>query len=154
MTPVLIALAVLIVLVLAAYAGWLHYRLWLRAKQGKAAVSVGSRPPKEPDLHRVELKKSIFLLADAMLDDKMTITEGCLRICAMASHLEDRDSFALEYGVLFRVADSTAHIPILDEWKALSKEEKRRYDRERQGIEQKYNAAVVEAVERIRKEFL
>ncbi|MGD9660911.1 MAG: hypothetical protein AB7U63_06520 [Porticoccaceae bacterium] len=43
---------------------------------------------------------------------------------------------------------------MLNDWQALSKEDKKRYTKERQAIEQKYNEAVLEAVARIKKNFL
>lgn len=154
MKTVFIATAVLIVFALAVYAGWLHYRLWFHKRQANGVDRERNQTRHNPDPQRVELKKSIYLLADAMLDEKMTITEGCMRICAMANHLDDREQFLLEYGVLYRVAEDTAHIPILDDWKALGNEEKRRLDMERRAIEQKYNDAVLDAAQRVRNMFL
>ncbi|MCK9503715.1 MAG: DUF2489 domain-containing protein [Porticoccaceae bacterium] len=156
MTTTLIVLAVVIIAVLAAYAAWLHYRLWQQknSKRQSRNEVVQSFEPQSQGVQRVELRKSIYLLADATLDDKMTHTEACIRICSMATHLDDHENFRREYGVLFRVAEATAHMPILDDWQALSKEDKKRYTKERQAIEQKYNEAVLEAVARIKKQFL
>ena len=147
----LIALAIAIVLGLASYAAWLYYRLWqLKKRQQSAAAQVGNFDPQARTAKQLELRKTLYILADALLDEKMTHTEGCLRICAMANNLVEIDSFRQEYGVLFRVAEATAHFPILDEWQALSKEEKQRVTRERKEIEGKYREAVIEAVQRVR----
>ena len=154
MMTALITGAAIIIIALAGYAGWLHYQLWLQKRlREKAASEVLAFDPALASENRVELRKTLYVLADALLNEKMTHTEGCLRICAMASHLEDIDGFRREYGVLFRVAEATAHFPILDDWQALSKEEKKRFTKERKDIEEKYREAVVEAVERVRRNF-
>lgn len=145
---------VVVVLALAGYASYLHWQLYQLRKKAKESPDPIQGDTAAGDGQRVALRESIYLLADAMLDDKMTATEGCLRICAMASYLDHRQSFRSEYGVLFSVAEATAHIPILDEWQALSREDKKRFDKEREAIEQRYREALVEAVERLRKEFI
>ena len=150
-------LALAIIAVLGAYAAYLHWQLYRRNKVSMSAVDsavsdgrVGIVAPTETGVQRVAIKRSMYLLADALLDDKLTHTEGCLRICAIAASLEDQALIRREYGVLFRVAEATAHIPILDAWQALSKADKQRFDRERQAIEAKYNDAVIEAAQRIK----
>lgn len=148
----------IIVVVLAAYAGWLHYRLW---KQKTESNVTRPRSGEEANLSEkplashssVDVSKSIYLIADAMLDNKMTHTEACLRICALSNHLPTKDTFLREYGVLFTVAEATAHFPILDEWQALDREQKKSFTQERQNIETKYADAVVEAVTRVKLEF-
>jgi hypothetical protein len=140
----------LIILVLASYAGWLHFRLW-KLKKTQNAASVESF---EPANNRVKVEKSIYLIADAFLDEKMTPTEACLRICALSAQLTESDIFRREHGVLFRVAEATAHIPILDEWQKLDKEEQRRLDRERKNVEIKYHEAVIESATRLKADFV
>lgn len=153
MLTILVVGGAAIVLALGGYAGWLHYQLWRRKQRQASAPQVSTFEPQQFDPRRVELRKTLFVLADALLQEKMTHTEGCLRICAMANHLENNAIFRQEYGVLFVVAEATAHFPILDDWAALSKEEKRRITKEREAIESKYRDAVIEAVERIHREF-
>ena len=156
-----IALAVIVVLLLAGYAGWLHYKLWQQTADRKAAAD-STQPRQGADgsgtplsgRASVEISKSIYLIADAMLDDKMTHTEACLRICALSNHLPAREIFRREYGVLFTVAEATAHFPILDEWKSLDKDQQKAFTRERQSIEKKYADAVVEAATRVKAEFV
>ena len=45
---------------------------------------------------------------------------------------------AQHFSVFQQLAVATAHIPILDDWAALGKAEKRRLNTEREGIEQSY----------------
>jgi hypothetical protein len=157
----LVAGAVVIIVALAAYAAYLHWLLYRRKRLVAVATApqldserrMGVAGPAIPGVQRVTIRRSLYLLADAILDDKLSHTEGCLRICAIAANLEDSERFRIEYGVLFRVAASTAHIPILDAWQALPREEKQRYDKEREGIEAKYTDAVIDAARRIKEQF-
>ena len=155
----LVAGAVAVVVALAAYAGYLHWRLYrLRQsvdvpRQAVDGPRVGVVEPGATAAQRLALRRSIHLLADAILAEKLTHTEGCLRICAIAANLEEQGQFRVEYGVLFRVAEATAHIPILDAWQALSAEDKGRFDRERRAVEAKYTEAVIEAARRIKDHY-
>lgn len=153
MTAPLIALGAAIIAALAGYACWLHYRLWQLKRRERSRATVALFEPPVPARGMVDREKSLFLLAEALLDDKMTHTEGCLRICAVASQLTGHDSFRRNYPALFTVADETAHIPILEDWHALSGDEQKRYDRERYAIEEKHRAAVIEAAKRLRASF-
>lgn len=158
MSAWLILAALAIIAALGAYAGYLHWQLYRRrtnraVETTGSGARVGKVDPAESGVQRVAIKRSLYLLADALLDDKLTHTEGCLRICAIAASLEDQEVIRREYGVLFRVAEATAHIPILDAWQALSKEDKQRFDRERKAIEAKYNDAVIEAAQRIKARY-
>ena len=97
MTTALITVAVLIVLALAGYAGWLQYRLWQRGKRQRATPAVETFDPGAGGGRRVALRKTLYVLSDALINEKMTHTEGCLRICAMANNLEEREQFRREY---------------------------------------------------------
>jgi Protein of unknown function (DUF2489) len=146
---VLKVLAVVVVLSLTGYAGWLHYRLWKQRRvRIVKPVDVAEHAP-----NRVDVTKSLYLIADAFLDDKMTATEACMRICGLANHIADANHFRREYGVLFRVAEATAHIPILEDWQRLPKEQKYLFNKERRAIELKYQEAVRESVGRVRTQF-
>jgi len=151
MKTMLAIVAILIVALLAAYAVWLHYRLWQQKKAIGSASAAQFR--RVPERGHVGVNKSIYLIADALLDQKVTHTEACLRISALAVGVEDPEMFRREYGVMFQVAEATGHIPILDEWRALSRDEKTRYNKVREAIEQKYADAVVDAAQRIKTMF-
>lgn len=155
--------ALLIIAALAAYAGYLHWllrrkrrdaaRFESQAPNGEPASSgaVGTFDPQPHQQRTVMAEKAVYLLAEALLDDKLTHTEGCIRISSMAAGLPDYERFQVEYGVFFQVAEATAHIPILDAWRALSLKEQKAFDRERQAIEDQYSAAVVEAAHQLRE---
>lgn len=144
----LIIAAALILAALASYAGWLHYRLW-RQKNVAQQTQVETFSPHQPHNQTVEVRKSIYLIADATLADKMTHTEACLRICALANQLDNSEQFRQTHSALFQVAEAAAHFPILDAWKALDKSEKNRLSQQRLAIEQKHQQAVLAALANI-----
>ena len=134
-----------IILILASYALYLCWQLW---KQNQRQKNAPTHIPNPARLN--ERRKSIFALANAIEEEALTLTEGCLRITAVASQIGDMTTFNREVGVISRGAEETAHIPILDAWKQLSKAEQRTFDKQRQAIESKYREAVLEAVERLK----
>ena len=103
--------------------------------------------------HQQYLHNSIQVLAQGLLDQQLTMTEGAIRISVLMDNLPERDSYRREYSAMFQLADATAHIPILDAWKKLPKKEKRRYDRERQKLEADYREFILDAAQRLRSEF-
>jgi len=155
-----------LIAILAGYALFLHWRLWqLRRRNGvgtgvsgagSAATTDAAVGGWQPDAGpvaknaRMPLERAIYLLSEAILDNRLTHTEGCLRICAIANGMPDREKFRQEFGVLFRLAEATAHIPILAQWQALEKAEQRAFDRERRQLESRYAEAVVESAQRLR----
>lgn len=159
-----IAIALLIILVLAGYAGYLHWLLWRqnrgRAQKGTKGFAADNRtgavqtfePPSSPQ-RTVVAEKAVYLLAEALLDDKLTHTEGCIRITAMAAGLADYQHFQKEYGVFFQVAEATAHLPILDAWRALSPGEQKSLERERLEIEDRYRPAVTAAARQLKAQW-
>lgn len=101
------------------------------------------------EVEQIELKdktrQSIRLLAHGMVNDQLTLTEGCIRISALLDSLYIESTDKKPYEAIYQLAEKTHHIPKLDAWKALSKQEQMDYDIERVNLEQKYSLAVKEA---------
>lgn len=157
----MIIAGILFVVALAGYAGYLHWRLWQLRRQhsrvekavpgaeNNAGVVRSVTPAKRSD-NLVAAEKGIYLLSEAMLDNRLTHTEGCMRICALAYRLDDTEKFRRDYSVFFRVAEATAHIPILEDWQALSRAEKKALGAQRLEVERRHQKEILEAVQRIR----
>ena len=146
MTTILIISGSLVIVALAGYAIYLqkqlHQRKLAREEQARQlAVDLEER--------REHYRKSIHILAAALEADQMTLTEGAIRISMLASQLDLEDGERERYQVFFQLTQATAHIPILEDWKALSTRDKLRFDRERQEIEEKYREFVVEAARQL-----
>lgn len=90
--------------------------------------------------------RSITLLARAVLEDeRLTLTEGCLRISALMNSLSLLPLLKSDYLAIHQLAQATRHIPIREQWKALSATEQQRYDSERLTLEKKFIEPVRQA---------
>lgn len=98
---------------------------------------------------RDSMNRSIQILAKSLGEDQLSKTEAAIRIGALLEFLDVSDAVKEEYSAFFQLAEATAHIPILEKWKALPTKEKLRYDSERQALEDQYGDFVVDAAKRI-----
>lgn len=146
MLIVVVVLAVLIVVVLSVIA----FRLQLKVKKMETLKAEQKRELEEQQKNkRDSMNNSIQILASNVSTDQLTKTEAAIRIGALLEFLGVEDSVKEEYSAFFQLAEASAHIPILEKWKALPTKEKLRYDNERLALEEKYGDFVVDAAERI-----
>ena len=144
-------IAGLILLSLAVVAAYFQYRVYQLERQKKAQQQVLEQQKNE---HRQYLKNSIRVLAQGIVDDQLSLTEGAIRISVLLDNLGISTEQREQYSVFFQLAEATAHIPILNAWKQLSKKEKRAFELERLGIEEKFNTFMVDAASRLQRELL
>lgn len=146
MAFVVIALAVVIIVVLAVIA----YRLQQKVNKVEAAKAEQAREfEAQQQAKRDSMNKSIQILAQGLHSNQVTKTEAAIRISVLLEFLGVDESVKEEYSALFQLAEATAHIPILEKWKALPKKEKLRFDKEREDLEEKYGDFVMDAAKRI-----
>ena len=142
----MIALAALVLVVLSTVAIYYHVRLYQQLKKQALA---------EKDLENILNERkarninSIVVIARAVLDDQVSLTEASIRINALAPTLGLNDSVLEELRVFRQLSEATAHIPILDKWKALSKKEKASFTQERESIESKFADFIKHAAKKI-----
>jgi len=118
-------MAVVIVLVLAGYALHLHRKLQrLDAEREKARVAFEQQLKDKA----AETRKSIIILAKGLVADELSVTEACLRISWLLTQIDAKARESEAYSVFFQVADATSHIPILEAWKALTREQRKAFD--------------------------
>ena len=67
----------------------------------------------------------------------------------LSTQLELSDSEKTDYQVFVQLAEATAHIPILDEWRKLNSLEKHRFDIERDELEKNYRDFVENAARKL-----
>ncbi len=138
--------AALIVLSLSSVAVYYHYLLHKKNQRIKA---------NEKELQdtlagkRQENRRSVHIIARAVIDDQVTLTEASIRINALMPVLGLEKDVEEHFSVFRQLAEATAHIPILDRWKALTKKQKKEYDSERENIESDFRDFVVAAAEKI-----
>jgi len=68
----------------------------------------------------------------------------------LLDNLKITDDERKEYSALFQLAEATAHIPILEAWKKLSKIKKKKFEKERADIETVYKEFVINAAEQLK----
>ena len=146
MWALLLVVAVIVVFGLAYYAFQLQSKVNAIEKQ---KVLQQQEADKQSQEKRISMNKSIQILAQGLIEGQLSRTEAAIRIGALLEFLGVDDSVKEQYSAFFQLAEATAHIPILDQWKALPAKEKRRYDSERESLEAKYGDFVVDAGKRI-----
>ncbi len=116
----------LVVLVLAVIAG---YYLWLLYRQKQEFKLAEAKAQQDFEDKRKYVNNSIQILARGTLQNQLTSTEASIRIRALLESLAVSDDVRAEYTAFYQLAEKTAHIPIMDAWKALSKKEKVKFDK-------------------------
>ncbi len=100
--------------------------------------------------HNNYLNNSVQVLAQGMIDEQLSLTEGSIRISVLLDNLKISDDDRNQYSAVFQLAEATAHIPILDAWKQLSKNEKKRFEKERANIETTYKEFVINVAQQLK----
>tara|TARA_B110000116_G_C16791879_1_gene564265 strand:- start:2718 stop:3167 length:450 start_codon:yes stop_codon:yes gene_type:complete len=138
--------AVLTVFGLAAYAGYLHFLLRKKERRQSAAQLELQEQAKEK---REQVNSSIQILAKSCGVDQLTFTEASIRIRGLLNTLSVDESIREEFSAFYQLADATAHIPVLAEWKKLTRSEQNNLQREREKLEQQHREFVQSAAKRI-----
>ena len=146
MLTLLVVLGAIIVTALAAIA-W-HLQQKVKQVEAEKAQQEAAYEAQKVE-KRQSMNKSIQVLAQGVVEDQLTKTEGAIRISVLMEFLAVDDNTKEEFSAFYQLAEATAHIPILDKWKALPTKEKLRYDTERETLESKYGDFVVDAAKRV-----
>lgn len=135
-----LALAGLVIVVaLAVYAGYLWRQVWQRQQQR-------ARLDQERDQR---LATDIRFIAESMANDQAPMIEGCIRIKVLLDNYHGPRRPELDVEVFELVYDATAHIPIHQAWKDLSRAERQLHQRHMDHLEQQYGARVGLAVKQL-----
>ncbi|NIB41142.1 DUF2489 domain-containing protein [Pseudomaricurvus alkylphenolicus] len=138
--------AFVVVVILAGVA--IYYQLRLREmrrhqeEQRQALAAEGKA-------QRKRVIKSIYIIAQGVLDDQLTMTEGAIRIKVLLDGLDVDDQLRESYQAFYHLAAATDHIPILEAWKKLSTKQKLVFDKQRTQLESDHREFVVDACKRI-----
>jgi len=128
----------------AAYLALQLYRRRQRLDQGKRELEQRLKDKE------TEARQSVQIIARALVQKDLSETEAAMRISWLSQQIALSADEAQHFSVFQQLAVATAHIPILDDWAALAKAEKRRLNTEREGIEMSYRdfvqASAVELV--------
>ena len=144
-TYVLVA-AGLIIAVLVIIAGYYLYQLQqLRVRQKHAEEEAQRFALEQTERNR----KSIKIIAQGLLDEQLTLTEGCIRITVLMENLPIEGNVREEFSAFRLLAAATSHIPILEDWKKLKAKQKLEFDRQRKSLESDHREFVLDAARRI-----
>tara|TARA_R110000787_G_scaffold15745_7_gene48677 strand:- start:14921 stop:15403 length:483 start_codon:yes stop_codon:yes gene_type:complete len=139
---VLVGAALVVLVSLAAYAWILQRRIRaLEIRQRLAAAELNA----ERDERRDNALLGIGMLANAMLREEVTLTEGSIRLAYLLTQVDAAARQRQEYSVFYQLAEATAHIPMLDAWQALPQRQQRELTIERENIEALYKDFVLAA---------
>ncbi|MEO0443294.1 MAG: DUF2489 domain-containing protein [Pseudomonadota bacterium] len=147
MTTLLLGTGIIIVIALAAIAWNLQTKV--RAMEEKKRRGLQALETQKQE-HQQYLNNSIQVLAQGLIDEQLSMTEGAIRISVLMGNLDITDEDKQEFNAFFQLADATAHIPILDAWNRLPKKEKLQFDKERDATEYKFKDFVLDAAQRIK----
>lgn len=119
---VLVCLAVLVILLLAAIAIFLHWQLHLRKKRAaQQEAELAAKIAKK----RQEAANSLRFIAQSYLAEQVELAEAGIRISKLLDYLAVNEAQRAQYRVFDEVNQRLKHIPILQAWKDLPKKEKR-----------------------------
>lgn len=144
--PIFYTVAGLIVIVLAVIAG---YYLVLLGRQQQRINAESQRAEQELAEVRKRANNSIQILARGATQGQLTLTEASIRISKLMDNLAVDTATRDEFAVFFLLAEKTSHIPILAEWKQLSRKQQFKFDLERQELEHQYSEQVIDAAQRL-----
>lgn len=134
MTPTVLTLiaAAAVVAGLAAYALWLWSAVWRRE---------GARRRRTADA-RDDQVAGLRILARALLDGELNVTESAIRMKVLLDHLRGGRAAAAAYPAIYALHDATEHMPRRLERKRRPAAEIARLDAEREALEARHGEAV------------
>lgn len=144
---ILLCAALLVVFVLAVIAGRLLSKVHVQNKAQQLALDAQEKSTAE---QRRMINNSIQILAQATQSGELTLTEAAIRIAGLLDSLGVSDEVRNEFSAFYQLRDLTSHIPILANWKKLSRKEQKEFDLQRLKHEAAYNDFILDAATRIR----
>lgn len=150
LVSVLFIAAIVIIMVLAIIAGRLVYKVYrLNKLRSQQLVDLKQAEANALKDQRERINKSIQILAQALHQDELTLTEASIRIAHLLDQLDVSDTVKTEFSAFYQLRERTEHIPILAEWQNLSAKEQRIFDKERMQQENTFYDFVLDAARRI-----
>lgn len=139
MNPIILGVAAVALLGLSVYAAYLALQLRAQRRQRETSKLELAAHLKGKE---AEARQSVQIIARALVQKDLSETEAAMRIAWLSQQISLSPDEATHFTVFQQLAEATAHIPILDDWSALSKLEKLRLDVEREDIEARYREGV------------
>lgn len=136
--------------VLAAIAGYLMFKVYRQRKEREVKLDALEKENQQAlREQKAHTNKSIQILAQALHNQELTLTEASIRISGLLDILGVTDEIKAEFSAFYQLREKTSHIPYLKAWQNLSNAEQRKFDRERLQQETTFNDFVMDAAKRI-----
>lgn len=135
----LLIAALLIVIPLAAYASWLVWQLRKQNSSAKAREASRQAMAKEK---AQEAEKSILILLLALQKEQLSLTEAAMRVSHFSRMLVWPEQDMQYYNAFHQLAQDASHIPILEQWQALSEQQQQGFDQQRAELETMHKANI------------
>lgn len=146
MPMIVVVLMTLSVVALAGYAGYLLIQLAQKRAGERRQQQIADQTLSEK---RLDNQSSIDIIARCLLQGQVSLTEAAIRISTLARAMNPalvEQQFYLPFDEL---AKATSHIPILDSWRQLPREQKKQLSIERGNIEQMHKQRVLDAAQQL-----
>ena len=146
MNTSVIVIAIVVILALAGYAGWLWSKVYKRQQQQKKQqlAQEAMNQQKEQD-HQKYLIESIGVISQSAVNGELNISEACIRLKVLIDNLNVDDQQKQPFSILNEVYEQLQQFHTHDARMRLSKKERTSEDRKRHFIELK-NEAELQAV--------
>lgn len=131
LTLALLFAALLLIAALGAYAWLLWRRVW--AQQRARAASRAEQ--------RQRLGGDLTILASSLLDEQLPLIEGAIRIKVLLDNYDSELSGDAHCLVFHQLFQATADVPTHAAWKALDKDNRRRFEKRFHELELQHKAA-------------
>lgn len=145
LSDLLLLTAIVIVVALSGYAGWLFWKLHLQ----KLAQRQHEKNAAEQRNHKII--ESVDVIALAALQGQCDLSEAAIRLYMIMDHLqgEKRVNFAVAYPALFDLFETVKDMPRGEARKKILKKERMKFDFERLKAEARLQHAIYAELEEI-----
>lgn len=132
-------LGIAIIALLIGYALSLWLKVWRQQRE-----LVNSQQAQIVNQQRAadSARDNINIMLRVVLQEQVSLTEAAIRIMAYCRALPVKESDSILYQPFDQLARATAHIPILDKWQTLSRQAQKKFDDERQQLEEVHREAI------------
>ncbi len=144
--PYWLALAGAIVMSLAAYAINLLRQL---KRQTEQQQQLETQQQQALQTHDKKVLDSVVIIVRAMKEEQCDISEGCWRLSVLLDSLKTTRDLNLQFPAIFELYGAIKHMPILEQRKQLSKQQRMKYDLERTKIEARLQPSVFQAIDQL-----
>lgn len=148
-TYLLIASGLILIAGLSAYI-WKQLKFQRAHQQRLDDIEQQAR--EKTQQRRDHLIESIRLISHAMEhDDKLTLTEGAIRLKVLVEHLAPHLLSQEPYAILVLMFEQTQHIPLKEKFKALDRKAQRKFLAEMHRLEQQHQDALIDTARQLHR---